>query len=115
MNNIHHYSRYTDKGPSIAERVIRSMINLLKKLVFEERNASRINEPATVSKNHNNFLNHSTKMTPIEASKKVNEKTVFSNLQDKTNSLKPRIRPGDSVRTSDFIKLSVKSDSAEYS
>ena len=28
--NIHHYSRFTDKGPSIAERVIRTIRNLLK-------------------------------------------------------------------------------------
>ena len=31
---IHHYSRYTDKGPSIAERVIRTIRNLLKSLYF---------------------------------------------------------------------------------
>ena len=29
--NIHHYSRFNDKGPSIAERVIRTVRNLLKK------------------------------------------------------------------------------------
>ena len=28
--NIHHYSRFTNKGPSIAERVIRTIRNLLK-------------------------------------------------------------------------------------
>ena len=32
--NIQHYSRYTDKGPSIAERVIRTVRNLLKKACF---------------------------------------------------------------------------------
>ena len=32
--NIQHYSRFTDKGPSIAERVIRTIRNLLKKPVF---------------------------------------------------------------------------------
>ena len=30
-NNIQHYSRFTDKRPSIAERVIRTLRNLLKK------------------------------------------------------------------------------------
>ena len=29
--NVHHYSRYTDKGPSIAERIIGTKRNLLKK------------------------------------------------------------------------------------
>ena len=28
--NIHHYSRFTDKGPSIAERVISTLRSLLK-------------------------------------------------------------------------------------
>ena len=37
--NIHHFSRFTDNGPSIAERVIRTIRNLLKKPVFEKRNA----------------------------------------------------------------------------
>ena len=33
--NIQHYSRFTDKGPSIAERLIRTLRNLLKKPVSE--------------------------------------------------------------------------------
>ena len=33
---IQHYSRFTDKGPSIAERVILTVRNLLKKPVFEK-------------------------------------------------------------------------------
>ena len=32
--NIKHYSRFTDKGSSIAERVIRTIRNLLKNLYF---------------------------------------------------------------------------------
>ena len=32
--NIQHYSRFTDKGPNIAERVIRTLRNLLKKPVI---------------------------------------------------------------------------------
>ena len=34
--NIQHYSRFTDKGPSKADRVIRTIRNLLKKPVFEK-------------------------------------------------------------------------------
>ena len=33
---IHHYSCFTDRGHSIAERVIRTIRNLLKKPVFEK-------------------------------------------------------------------------------
>ena len=32
--DIHHFSRSTDKRPSIAERVIRTLRNLLKKPIF---------------------------------------------------------------------------------
>ena len=39
--NAHHYSRFADKGPSIAERVIRTIRSLLKKPVFLKGNADR--------------------------------------------------------------------------
>ena len=42
--SIQHYSRFTDTGPSIAERVIRTIRNLLKKPVFEKGNADWISE-----------------------------------------------------------------------
>ena len=44
LKNIHHYSRYTDKGPSIAERVIRTIRSLLKKPVFEKGKADWLSE-----------------------------------------------------------------------
>ena len=40
--NIQHYSRFTDKGPCIAKRVIRTKRNLLKKPVFSAGNANWI-------------------------------------------------------------------------
>ena len=72
--NIQHYSRYTDKGPSIAERVIRTVRNLLKKPVFLAGNADSISELPSIIKQYNNTIHHSTKKTPVQASKKVNEK-----------------------------------------
>ena len=68
--NIHHYSRYTDKGPSIAERVIRTIPKLLKKPVFEKGKADWLSELPSVIKQYNNTIHHSTKMTPNQASKK---------------------------------------------
>ena len=38
--NIQHYSRFLDKHPSIAERVLRTIRNLLEKPVFEKGKAS---------------------------------------------------------------------------
>ena len=59
--NIHHYSRFTDKGLSIAERVIRTTRNLLKKPVFEKRRADWLNELPSVNKQYNNTIHHSKK------------------------------------------------------
>ena len=42
--NTQHYSRFTDKGPSIAERLIRTLRNLLKKPVFEKGKADWLSE-----------------------------------------------------------------------
>ena len=54
--NIQHYSRFTVKGPSIAERVIRTKRNLLEKPVFEEGNANWISELPSVFKQFNNTI-----------------------------------------------------------
>ena len=75
--NFHHYSRFTDKSPSIVERVIRSVRNLLKKPVFLAGEASWISELSPVVKKYNNTIHQSIKITPIQASKKVHEKLVY--------------------------------------
>ena len=113
--NIQHYSRFTDKGPSIAERVIRTIRNLLKKPVFEKGNADWLSELQSVIKQYNNTIHHSTKMKPIGASKKSNEKIVYSNLQDKRKKLKPKYKLGQLVRTADIKRVFSKGDSTNYS
>ena len=72
LKNIHHYSRFTDKGPSIAERVIRTIRNLLKKPVFLAGNADWLSELSAVVDKYNNTIHSSTKMTPNQANKKSN-------------------------------------------
>ena len=80
FKNIHHYSGSTDKGPLIAERVIRFLRKLLKKPVFEKRNSDRLSDlPSGITK-YNNTIHHSIKITPLEASLKKNENLVYSNL-----------------------------------
>ena len=54
---------------------------------------------------YNNTKNSSIKMTPIEASKKENEKKVFANLYDDLIYLKsknPKFSIGDKVRISKY-------------
>ena len=113
--NIQHYSRFTDKGPSIAERVIRTVRNLLKKPVFEKGRADWLSELPSVVKQYNNTIHHSIKMTPNQASKKINEKLVFSNLRDDRVKRQPKFKLGQLVRTADIKRVFSKGDSTNYS
>ena len=108
--NIQHYSRYRDKGPSIAERVIRTLRNLLKKPLFLAGNADWLSELPSVTKKYNNTIHSSTKIKRIDASKKSNEKIVYSNLQDRRNKQQPNFKLGDLVRTADIKRVFSKGD-----
>ena len=87
--NIHHYSRFTVKGPSIAERVIRSLRNLLKKPIFLASDADWLSELPSVIKQCNNTIHHSMKMTPNQTSKKSNgkeERSLIKSQRQNRNS-----------------------------
>ena len=114
-NKIKRYSRYTDKGAVFAERFNRTIRNLLKKPVFKKGNADWLSELPSVIKQYNNTIHHSTKMTPIQTSKKVNEKLVYSNLQDKRKILNPKYKFGQLVRTADIKRVFSKGDSTNWS
>ena len=113
--NIQHYSRFTDKGPSIAERVIRTVRGLLKKPVFVKGNADWLSELPSVIKKYNNTIHHSIKVTPVQASKKSNEKEVFSNLKDRRVKQKPNFHLSQLVRTADIKRVFSKGDSTNWS
>ena len=114
VKNIH-FSRYTDKGPSIAERVIRTIRNLLEKPVFQKGSADWLSELSSVIKMYNKTIHSSTKMTPIQASKKSNEKLVLDNLRDDREKQKPKFKLGQLVRTADIKRVFSKGDSTNYS
>ena len=88
--NIKRYSRYTDKGAVISKRFNKTITNLLKKPVFEKGNADFLSELPSVIKQYNNTTHSPTKMTPIQASKKSNEKLVYANLQDRRVKKQPK-------------------------
>ena len=112
--NIQHYPRFTDKGPSIAERVIGTMRNLSKKPVSLAGNADWLLELPSVIKQYKNTTHSSTKMTPNGANKKVNGGEVYSNLQDKRKKLNPKINLGQLVRTADIQRVFTKGDSTNW-
>ena len=69
----------------------------------------------SITKKYNNTIQHSTKMKPIDASKKSNEKIVYSNLQDKRVKQRPKSKFGDLVRTADIKRVFSKGDSTNWS
>ena len=104
--NLQHYSRSTDKGPTKAERDIRTIRNLLKKPVFEKGNDIWLNKLSSVFNKYNITIHYSNNRTPIQASKKVKEEEVYFNLKDNREIQKPKFQLGQLVRTADFIKYS---------
>ena len=83
--------------------------------MFEKGNADWLSELPSVIKKYNNSFHHSIKMTPIQASKKSNERKVYSNLKDKREIQKPKYKLGQLVRTADIKRVFSKGDSTNYS
>ena len=54
-------------------------------------------------------------MTPVQASKKVNEKVVYNNLKDNRKIQKPKFKLGQLVRTADIKRVFSKGDSTNWS
>ena len=54
-------------------------------------------------------------MTPIRASKKINEKVVYNNLKDNREKQKPKFQLGQLFRTADIQRVFSKGDSTNYS
>ena len=98
--SIQNYLRFSDKGPSKAERVNGIMRNILKKPVFSAGDANWMSELPSVIKQYSKTIHSSTKMTPIQASKKSNEKEVYSNLKDNREVRKPKFNLGQLVQSS---------------
>ena len=113
--NIHHYSRFTDKRTSIVERVIRTLRNLMKKPVFLARHADWISEIPSVIKKVINTIHSSTKMPPIQASKKTNAKEIYSNLREDREKQTPKLNLGQLIRTADIKRVFVEGDSINWS
>ena len=78
-NNINYYSRISSLGAVFAERFNLTIRNLLERPVFEKGNGKWIDILPTITKQYNNRIPSSTKLTPIQASFKKNEGFVYKN------------------------------------
>ena len=114
-NDINLYSRNSSYGAVFAERFNRTIRDLLKKPVFEKRDGNWIDILPTITKQYNNRIHSSTKLSPIQASLKKNEGYVYKHLLDKRKKVKPKFQINDLVRTADLKKTFSKSDTTNWS
>ena len=94
---------------------MRTIRNLLKKPVFLAENADWFSEFSSVFKQYNNTIHLSIRMTPIQGSKKANEKLVHSILQDRRDRHLPKFNLGQLVRTAKIKRVFSLGDSTNYS
>ena len=69
----------------------------------------------TITKQYNNRIHSSIKLTPKQASLKKNEGYVYKNLLDKRKTIKPKFEIGDLVRTADLKRTFSKGDTTNWS
>ena len=114
-NNIKLYSRNSSYGAVFAERFNRTIRDLPKKIVFENGDANWIDVLQTITKQYNNRIHSSTKLSPKDASLKKNEGFVYKMLLDKRNKIEPKNQINDLVRTADLKKIFSKGDTTNWS
>ena len=114
-NNIKLYSRNTSLGAVFAERFNRTIRDLLEKPVFEKGDGNWIDVLPQITKQYNNKVHSSTKLTPIQARLKKNEGYVYKILLDKRKKKKSKFQINDLVRTADLKKTVSKSDTTNWS
>ena len=87
-NNLDFFSTNSSFGVVYAERYNRTIRNILKRTVFLKKYGNWIVVLPTITKQYNNRVHTFTKLTPIQASLKKNERYVYGNLLDKRKKAK---------------------------
>ena len=83
--------------------------------MFEKGDGNWIDILDTITKQYNNRIHSSTKLSPKDASLKKNEGFVYKNLLDKRKKIKPKYQINDLVRTADLKKTFSKGDTTNWS
>ena len=102
-NNIMLYHTQNEEKSSVVERWNRTMKNRMWKMFSANNNTVYWDKLDKLVDDYNNSKHSSIKMTPTEASKKGNEKQVFTNLYKDEIYMKPgkpKFSIGDKVRIS---------------
>ena len=114
-NNIKLYSRNSSYGAVFAERFNRTIRDLLKRPFLEKGDGNWIDILPIITKQYNNRVYSTTKLTPIQGSLKKNEGYVYKSLLDKRKKLKPKFQVNDLVRTAELKKTFSKGDTTNWS
>ena len=99
------YHTQNEEKSSVVERWNRTMKNRMWKMFSANNNTVYWDKLDKLLDDYNNKKHSSIKMTPTEASKKVNEKQVFANLYGDEIYMKPgkpKFSIGDKVRISKY-------------
>ena len=102
------HSTENEEKSSIVERWIRTMKEKMWKYFTDNNTYTYIDILPELVEDYNNTVHSSTKFTPVEASKKKNELTVWRNLYPdrlKINDITPKFSVGDEVRISKKKKV----------
>ena len=97
------YSTENEEKSSVVERWIRTMKEKMWKYFMANSTNVYLNQLSNLVKEYNNTRHSSTKMTPVKASKKENELTVWRNLYPEhleIRDINPKFSVGDKVRIS---------------
>ena len=90
-NNIKLYSRNTSLGAVFAEHFNKTIRDILKRPVFQKGDSNWIDVLQTITKQYNNRVHSSTKLSPKDASLKKNEGYLYKNLLDKRKKSNSKI------------------------
>ena len=112
-NDIKLYSRNSSYGAVFAERFNHTIRDLPKRPVFKKGDGNWIDVLQTITKQYNNKVHSSSKLTPIQASLKKNEGYVYKNFLEKRKRITPKFQENDLVRTADLKKTFSKGDTTD--
>jgi L-rhamnose mutarotase len=121
--NIKHYSVFTDKKASIAERFNRTIKSKIYRSLTERGSKNWVNNLQNIVDDYNNTVHSSIGMRPKDVTKKHRKRVLESlnsafNRRFKLKVLKPKYKLGDIVRISKkkqiFDKKYLMNWSSEY-
>ena len=98
-----------------AETFNRTIRDLPERPVSEKGDGNSIDILLTITKQCNNRVHTSTKLSPKDPSSKNMKSFVYKNLLDKRKKVKANYKVGDLVGTADLKKTFSKSDTTNWS